>query len=77
MMAPSYLQGHIWRMRLLAILLRGRISAGTCWPEALAAANLLTPFYRELYPQASLLTGSGHSLSSAVRSHASGSAVAC
>ncbi len=45
-------QENIWRMRLLAVKLRAQISQGDQWPDALATAKALRPFYRQLYPQA-------------------------
>ena len=43
--------GHIWRMRLLEVLLRAAIAEGSRWGVALATAKCLTPFYRSIYPK--------------------------
>ena len=46
------MQGHIWRLRLLTVMLRAQVLQGSCWAEALAAAEQITAFYKQLYPQA-------------------------
>ena len=51
------LQEHVWRMRLLAVMLRAHVCAGDSWPDALDTARQLTPFYRRLYPKAGSATG--------------------
>ena len=47
-----YMQGHIWRLRLLTVMLRAQVLQGSCWPDALAVSEQITPFYKQLYPQA-------------------------
>ena len=51
------LQEHVWRMRLLAVVLRAQVCAGDSWPDALDTAKRLTPFYKRLYPKAGSAPG--------------------
>ena len=56
-MLVPVLQEHVWRMRLLAVLLRAQVCGGDSWPDALDTARRLTPFYKRLYPKAGTATG--------------------